>query len=93
MLRLELNGITKQYPLVRAVDGVQLQVAPGDIHAVLGENGAGKSSLMKVIYGAVQADAGEMRVSTLRSCGWPAPPRRGLWASAWCTSTSRSSTR
>ncbi len=61
MLRLELTGITKQYPAVRAVDGVSLQVAPGEIHAVLGENGAGKSSLMKVIYGAVQADAGEMR--------------------------------
>jgi ABC-type uncharacterized transport system ATPase subunit len=61
MLRLELTGITKQYPAVRANDGVGLRVAPGQIHAVLGENGAGKSTLMKIIYGATQADAGEIR--------------------------------
>ncbi|MEW6706500.1 MAG: ABC transporter ATP-binding protein [Pseudomonadota bacterium] len=60
-LRLELSGITKQYPAVRANDNVSLRVQPGQIHAVLGENGAGKSTLMKIIYGAVQPDAGELR--------------------------------
>jgi general nucleoside transport system ATP-binding protein len=59
-LRLELRGISKQYPAVKANDGVHLRVQPGEIHAVLGENGAGKSTLMKIVYGAVQPDAGQM---------------------------------
>jgi simple sugar transport system ATP-binding protein len=59
-LRLELRGITKQYPSVRANDAVGLKVRPGEIHAVLGENGAGKSTLMKIIFGAVKPDAGEI---------------------------------
>jgi simple sugar transport system ATP-binding protein len=61
VLRLELSGISKQYPAVRANDRVGLRVQPGEIHAVLGENGAGKSTMMKIIYGAVQPDEGEMR--------------------------------
>jgi simple sugar transport system ATP-binding protein len=60
-LRLELLGISKQYPAVKANDDVSLRVKPGEIHAVLGENGAGKSTLMKIIYGAVRPDAGELR--------------------------------
>ena len=59
--RLLLSGITKRYPGVVANDGVALAVTPGQIHAVLGENGAGKSTQMKIIYGAVKPDAGEVR--------------------------------
>jgi ABC-type uncharacterized transport system ATPase subunit len=61
VLRLELVNISKQYPAVKANDSVNLRVAPGEIHAVLGENGAGKSTMMKMIYGAVRPDEGEIR--------------------------------
>jgi len=61
MLRLELVNISKQYPAVKANDSVNLKVEPGQIHAVLGENGAGKSTMMKMIYGAVRPDEGEIR--------------------------------
>lgn len=59
--RLELTGICKRYPSVVANDSINLQVAPGEIHAVLGENGAGKSTLMKIIFGAVKPDSGTVR--------------------------------
>ena len=61
MLRLELIDISKQYPAVKANDRVNLRVKPGEIHAVLGENGAGKSTMMKMIYGAVRPDEGQIR--------------------------------
>src|SRR3954454_16828484 len=59
--RLELIDISKQYPSVKANDRVSLRVKAGEIHAVLGENGAGKSTMMKMIYGAVRPDEGAMR--------------------------------
>ncbi len=61
MYRLELINVSKQYPAVRANDKVNLRVQPGEIHAVLGENGAGKSTMMKMIYGAVRPDEGEIK--------------------------------
>jgi general nucleoside transport system ATP-binding protein len=58
--RLALRGIEKRYPGVRALAGIDLDVAAGQVHAVLGENGAGKSTLMHVVYGLVAPDAGTM---------------------------------
>src|ERR1700721_1530975 len=48
---LEMRGITKTFPGVKALDNVNLSVRQGDIHALVGENGAGKSTLMKVLSG------------------------------------------
>src|SRR5690242_1499554 len=46
---LELQGVTKRYPGVTALDGVDFDVAAGTVHAVVGENGAGKSTLLRLI--------------------------------------------
>ncbi|WP_211199012.1 sugar ABC transporter ATP-binding protein [Phytoactinopolyspora limicola] len=57
---LVCRGLTKTFPGVRALDGVDLEVRYGQVEVVLGENGAGKSTLMKILSGAHAADAGSM---------------------------------
>ena len=57
---LELRDITKIFPGVRALDKVQFSLKKGEIHALMGENGAGKSTFIKVITGVHQAEEGEM---------------------------------
>lgn len=57
---LQMRGIVKTFPGVRALDGVDLQVRAGEVHCLLGQNGAGKSTLIKVMAGAHQVDAGEV---------------------------------
>jgi ribose transport system ATP-binding protein len=57
---LELRGVSKRFPGVRALDKISFTVSAGQIHMLLGENGAGKSTLMKILCGAVRADAGEI---------------------------------
>lgn len=58
--RLELRGITKIFPGVKALNRVSFQLLPGEIHAIMGENGAGKSTFIKVITGVHQPDEGEI---------------------------------
>ena len=57
---LELKDITKIFPGVKALDGVKFQLKKGEIHALMGENGAGKSTFIKVITGVHRAEEGEM---------------------------------
>ena len=66
---LEMRGISKTFPGVKALSGVSFAAYGGEIHALMGENGAGKSTLMKVLSGAYLADpGGEIRID-----GHPVP--------------------
>lgn len=55
---LEMHGINKEFPGVKALDNVSLTVRPGTVHALMGENGAGKSTLMKCLFGIYYRDSG-----------------------------------
>jgi ribose transport system ATP-binding protein len=57
---LEVRGIVKEFPGVRALGGVDLSVLGGEVHALVGENGAGKSTLIKILAGVYQKDSGEI---------------------------------
>lgn len=75
--RLVIDGLSRAYPGVKAVDDVSFAIAAGEIHALLGENGAGKSTLVKMVYGLVAPDAGTMTLD-----GTPFAPRRPVEARA-----------
>jgi simple sugar transport system ATP-binding protein len=59
---LELRDITKRFGNVLANDGVSIKVEPGTIHAIVGENGAGKSTAMRIAYGFYTADGGDILI-------------------------------
>ena len=67
---LTINRLTKTFPGARALDGVDFDLAAGEIHALLGENGAGKSTLIKCLTGAYSRDGGEIMLE-----GRPISPR------------------
>lgn len=57
---LEMKGIVRTFPGVRALNGVDFRIRPGSVHALMGENGAGKSTLMKCLVGINPPDSGEI---------------------------------
>lgn len=57
---LQVMGVDKLFPGVKALDSMQLSVRRGTVHALMGENGAGKSTLMKILSGLYKRDAGEI---------------------------------
>lgn len=65
--RLEMKGVKKSFPGVKALDGVHLKVRPGTVHALMGENGAGKSTLMKCLFGIYKMDEGEVYIDGVKT--------------------------
>jgi ABC-type sugar transport system ATPase subunit len=61
-LRIEARGLVKRYPGVLALNNADLTVEAGSIHGLLGKNGAGKSTIIKVLAGVIQPDEGEIKV-------------------------------
>ncbi len=59
---LEVTGLSKRYGTHDAMNGVDVCVAPGEIHGLLGRNGAGKTTLLRVLLGLATADAGAIDV-------------------------------
>ena len=66
---LEITGLSKSFPGVKALDAVDLTVQRGEIHALMGENGAGKSTLIKVLTGVFPRDAGETTLEIVSKTG------------------------
>ncbi|MCW6659301.1 ATP-binding cassette domain-containing protein [Aerococcaceae bacterium NML191292] len=60
---LDIDNIVKEFPGVRALDKAQLKVRPGTVHALMGENGAGKSTMMKCLFGIYIEDEGTIRLN------------------------------
>ncbi|MGB7806944.1 MAG: ATP-binding cassette domain-containing protein, partial [Actinomycetota bacterium] len=59
---LQVSGLVKDYPGVRALGGVDFDVLPGEVHCIVGPNGAGKSTLIRCISGVIQPSSGEIRI-------------------------------
>ncbi len=79
---LELRGISKQFPGVRALSEAGLRLYPGEVHALMGQNGAGKSTLIKIITGVYEPDGGQILLD-----GKPVHPSSTLDAQALGIST------
>lgn len=60
---LKLDGVSKKYPGVKALDNVTIEMEKGKVHALLGENGAGKSTVIKIISGVITPDEGSLWIN------------------------------
>src|SRR5262245_7827359 len=69
---VELQGLSKRFGTCVANEGINLRVERGTIHGIVGENGAGKSTAMKMLYGVFRPDAGEILVNG-KNCAWSSP--------------------
>ena len=58
--RIEMVGVSKVFPGVRALDKADLRLLGGEVHALMGENGAGKSTLVKILTGMLRPDSGHL---------------------------------
>ena len=78
---IRLDHVTKRFGGIAAVNDVSFGISPGEIHAVVGENGAGKSTIMKMLAGVYQPDSGRSSCAANR---WPSatPCRPGSSGSA-----------
>jgi len=75
---LEIEGLSRHYAGLVAVDAVTMQVQPGGVHAVIGPNGAGKTTLFNMVSGLVVPSAGRITFAGQDVTGWPAERRAAL---------------
>ena len=76
---IEMAGVVKTFGPVRALDGLDLSVAEGEVHGFLGPNGSGKSTTIRILLGQMRADAGTsslLGARPLAGRGAAAPPAR-----------------
>ena len=78
---VEMRGITKSFGPVQALVDVHLRLMPGEVLGMVGDNSAGKSTLMKILTGAYQRDAGEIFSSMASRCASRARTRAATAAS------------
>ncbi|MET0259022.1 MAG: ATP-binding cassette domain-containing protein, partial [Methylobacterium sp.] len=73
---VRMRGVSKHFGGVRALDGVDLDVRPGEVHALLGENGAGKSTILKILRGVQPPSAGTVEIGGVAMTSFSAEAAR-----------------